>query len=78
MAEFNYIFKDRSQERPPSICTKFWPEFKGTQMKLSQFVVKTKRIREEEIDNEQVDEIITTTASKQVDIEVNEDHLKRN
>jgi hypothetical protein len=50
MAEFNYIFKDRSQEKPPSICTKFWPEFKGTQMKLSQFVVKTKRIREEEID----------------------------
>jgi len=28
--------------------------------------------------NEQVDEIITTTASKQVDIEVNGDHLKRN
>lgn len=48
MAEFDFMFQDRSQAKPPSICTKFWPEFKGTQMKLSQFVVKTKRLREEE------------------------------
>ncbi|CAF0945591.1 unnamed protein product [Rotaria sordida] len=49
IGEFNFIFKDHSQRKPPSICTKFWPEFKGTQMKLNQFIVKTKRIRDEEI-----------------------------
>jgi hypothetical protein len=48
MAEFNFQLKDRLLVKPPSICTKFWPEFKGTQMKLNQFVVKTKRVREEE------------------------------
>ncbi len=48
MAEFSFILKDRSQAKPPSICTKFWSEFKGTQMKLNQFLVKTKRVREEE------------------------------
>ncbi len=48
MAEFNFQLKDRLLAKPPSICTKFWPEFKGTQMKLNQFIVKTKRIREEE------------------------------
>ena len=48
MAEFSFLMKDRLQEKPPSICTKFWSEFKGTQMKLSQFVVRTKREREEE------------------------------
>lgn len=48
MAEFSFMMKDRSLEKPSSICTKFWSEFKGTQMKLSQFVVRTKREREEE------------------------------
>jgi AP endonuclease-2 len=48
MAEFSFVFKDRSLEKPASTCTKFWSEFKGTQMKLNQFVVKTKRVREEE------------------------------
>jgi len=48
MAEFNFILKDRLQEKPPSICTKFWPEFKGKQMKLNQFIVKTKRLREDD------------------------------
>ena len=48
IAEFNFQMKDRLLAKPPTICTKFWPEFKGTQMKLSQFVVKTKRVREEE------------------------------
>lgn len=48
VAEFRFLMKDRLQEKPPSICTKFWSEFKGTQMKLSQFVVRTKRERDEE------------------------------
>jgi AP endonuclease-2 len=48
IAEFNFLFNDRSQAKPPSICTKFWPEFKGIQMKLNQFIVKTKRVREDE------------------------------
>ncbi|CAF1343044.1 unnamed protein product [Rotaria sp. Silwood1] len=70
--EFNFILKDRSEKKSPSICTKFWPEFKGTQMKLNQFIVKTKRIRNEEITidddkKQQVDEI--TTTNKQVNIE---------
>ncbi|CAF3347290.1 unnamed protein product, partial [Rotaria sp. Silwood2] len=70
--EFNFILKDRSEKKPLSICTKFWPEFKGTQMKLNQFIVKTKRIRNEEITidddkKQQVDEI--TTTNKQVNIE---------
>lgn len=47
-AEFRFVFKDRTLEKPPSICTKFWPEFKGTQMKMNLFVTKTKRTREEE------------------------------
>ena len=47
VAQFDFVFSDRSQGKPPMICTKFWSEFKGTQMKLSQFVVKTKRTHEE-------------------------------
>lgn len=43
IAEFNFQFMDRSQEKPASICTRFWSEFKGTQMKLNQFLLKTKR-----------------------------------
>lgn len=66
MAEFSFLMKDRLQEKPPSICTKFWSEFKGTQMKLSQFVVRTKREREEE---SLVEEEITED-SKPVKIEV--------
>ncbi|CAF0844517.1 unnamed protein product [Rotaria sordida] len=79
IGEFNFIFKDHSQRKPPSICTKFWPEFKGTQMKLNQFIVKTKRIRDEEIiidDNkkQQVNQI--TTTNKQVNIETNQSNEK--
>ena len=47
VAQFDFVFSDRSQGKPPMICTKFWSEFKGTQMKLSQFVVKTKRTHDE-------------------------------
>ncbi|CAF1014598.1 unnamed protein product [Rotaria sp. Silwood1] len=77
IAKFNFKFKDRSQGKPPSICTKFWPEFKGTQMKLNQFIVKKKRIRDEEINidsnkKQQVDEITTRTISKEINIEINQ------
>ncbi|CAF1053124.1 unnamed protein product [Adineta steineri] len=65
IAEFNFTFKDRLQAKPPSICTKFWSEFKGTQMNINQFIVKTKRIREDDIDSQddkkqQIEEITTT------------------
>ena len=49
IGEFRLTWKDRSQEKPASICTKFWSEFKGTQMKMNQFIVKNKRTRDEEI-----------------------------
>ena len=48
IGQFRIQWKDRSQGKPASICTKFWSEFKGTQMKLSQFMVKTKRNRNED------------------------------
>ncbi|CAF0912107.1 unnamed protein product [Adineta ricciae] len=69
VAEFNFVLKDRTLSKPPSICTKFWSEFKGTQMKLSQFMMKTKRTREDEIETdtekkEQIEEIIMITNEK--------------
>lgn len=75
VAEFNFMFKDRSQEKPPSICTKCWPEFKGTQMKLSQFMVKKKRTRDEDLDNVCItieeDEITSIqTTNKSIDVAV--------
>ena len=48
IGEFNLKFKDRSEEKPASICTRFWTEFKGTQMKLSQFLVKQKRVLDDQ------------------------------
>lgn len=49
VGDFRLIWKDRSREKPASICTKFWPEFKGTQMKMNLFLVKGKRTHEEDV-----------------------------
>ncbi|CAF2069959.1 unnamed protein product [Rotaria magnacalcarata] len=81
IGEFNFIFSDRSAAKPPSICTKFWSEFKGTQMKLNQFMIKTKRIRDEEIDvdgdkKQQTNEIKVT--SKRTDVEAETSLAKTN
>ncbi|UJR33024.1 hypothetical protein I4U23_020483 [Adineta vaga] len=67
MAEFSFALKDRLLARPPSICTKYWPEFKGTQMKLNQFVVKTKRLREDDIEKKQ--------QTDETDVQVNESKI---